>query len=115
MIHAINKYGPGDAQTVPVTIKAGQAPDAPNAPTTAVPANSVYVEISWTAPTSNHFAIDRYQIQLLRQDGTWQEDLTYCDGSTAQIITDLKCLVPMSVLRAAPYSLVLGDNIVARV
>lgn len=114
-ILAINKYGNGQAQTTSVTIKAGQAPDAPNAPTTAVPANSVYVEISWTAPTANNFAIDKYQILIQKQDGTFYEDLTYCDGSTTTVINDLKCQVPMSVLRAAPYSLVLGDDVVAKV
>lgn len=98
-----------------MTIKTGQAPNAPNAPTTAVPTNSIYVEISWTAPTNNFFAIDQYQILIQKKDGTFYEDLTYCDGSTSQVISDLKCLVPMSVLRAAPYSLLLEDDIVAKV
>jgi len=58
--YANNKYGSGPAQLTSVAIKAGQAPDVPNPPTTSVPANSVYAKISWTAPASNSFTITQY-------------------------------------------------------
>ena len=57
-IYAVNKYGNGEEQTLPVTITTGHAPDTPNAPTTNVPPNSVYVEIDWTGPNDNNFDID---------------------------------------------------------
>ncbi len=119
-INAVNKYGNGVVSPTAVTIKAGQAPKVhsaadTNLPTTAVPSNSVYVQISWVAPTTNNFAIDKYQIQIKKSDGTYYEDLTFCDGSVATVISNLYCLVPMATLRAAPYNLVFGNSILARV
>jgi hypothetical protein len=61
-IRAENKYGEGEAQTSYTTVKTGQAPNVPSAPTTSVPSNSVYVMISWTLPTTNSFDITKYQI-----------------------------------------------------
>lgn len=52
----------------------------------------------------------------MTSDGvTYAEEATYCDGSLAAVVDSLSCHVPMSVLRAAPYSLVYGDLTVAKV
>lgn len=54
---------------------------------------------------------------MIRQsDGsTYTEETNYCDASTATIIADKYCLVPMTVLRASPYSLSYGTLVVAEV
>ena len=42
----------------------------------------------------------------MTSDGTtYAEQTTYCDGSTAVIVANLYCYVPMSVLAASPYNL----------
>jgi len=48
-------------------------------------------------------------------DGTFNTDTTYCDGTNAAIISNLYCLIPMSVLRASPYSLTLNTLVAAKV
>lgn len=94
----------------------GQAPDAPSAPTTSVSSGSIYVDITWSYPTDNNFAVDKYLIQILLDDGsTWYEDTTYCDGSDATVISDMKCSIPMSILRSSTYGLDYGDSVVAKV
>jgi hypothetical protein len=63
------------------------------------------VEISWVPPSSNGAAILTYKILLQHADGSFAEDVTLCDGSDSLVISDLYCSIPMSALRAAPYSL----------
>jgi hypothetical protein len=113
-VYGQNKYGNGPVSNA-VTITAGQTPSVPAAPTTSVPTNSVYVKIQWTAPATNSFAIDAYEISIKKKDTTYNIDLTYCDGSSASVISTLSCLIPMTALRAAPYNLVLGDSVLAKV
>lgn len=116
-ILAQNKYGDGVAQATSVSIITGDAPDIPNAPTTSIASGSVYVDITWTAPASNNnFAEDKYLVQILKSDGiTWYEDTTYCDGSHSTIFADLKCSIPLTVLRSTTYGLAYGNVIYAKV
>ena len=46
---------------------------------------------------------------------TFSLELTYCDGSTAQILTDTKCVIPISELLVAPFNLYWGDSVFAKV
>lgn len=118
VVYAHNKYGNGPTQTTPLSVTAGQAPNALLATdvSTTVPANSVDVKIYWNAPTTTTgFTVDSYQILIKKSDNTYYEDLTYCDGSTPAVVTNRYCLVPMSILRAAPYSLAYGNSVIAQV
>lgn len=45
----------------------------------------------------------------------YSEDLVNCDGSIAAIVTALKCTIPFATLRADPFSLVLGNSVLAKV
>ncbi len=74
------------------------------------------VRISWTAPSSNYKTITAYQVGIRDYTGTaYQSELAHCDASSAVIRDSLYCDVPVSVLRAAPFALVLGDLVVAQV
>lgn len=54
------------------------------------------VKILWTAPNDHNDAIDKYEVLLLKADGTtFIEDLTNCDGSDLTISGQLYCLIPM--------------------
>jgi len=112
---AVNKYGDGALQSTYVSIMTGEAPNAPSAPTTSVSSGSVYVDVAWSYPTDNNFAVDEYLIQIKKLDGTWYEDTTYCDGSDSTVISAMTCSIPMSILRSSPYNLVYGDSVVAQV
>lgn len=81
-----------------------------SAVTTTINQSNGGVRITWSSPYSNSDPITKYKIEILDKLGnTWNEDLTNCDGSQSIIISALTCVIPMSVLRASPFSLVYGD------
>lgn len=43
------------------------------------------------------------------------KDLIYCNGADSVVIAELKCEIPMSVLRNAPYSLPFNTVVKAKV
>jgi hypothetical protein len=74
------------------------------------------IVISWTAPNNNGAAITSYKISIRHHDEvTFSEDLTNCDGSSSEIVLALQCSIPLTTLTSAPYSLVFGDSIFAKV
>lgn len=86
-----------------------------SAVTTSIDLTTGNVRISWTAPNSNAEPITKYKIEILQADGTtFTESLLYCDGSSSIILANMYCLVPMSVLRASPYSLTYGTIVKAQ-
>lgn len=115
-IVAINKYSEGPLLTTSTfSIVTGQVPDQPTGVSTSLPsADSIYVQVSWTAPSANSYALSRYEINFLRSDGiTWTEESVYCTGSDPSLVT---CQVPMTTLVASPFSLSsYGANVIARV
>ena len=46
---------------------------------------------------------------------TFTQDLTDCDGTKASIVSAAQCSVPITILRASPYSLSWGSSIYAKV
>lgn len=46
---------------------------------------------------------------------TYAEETVYCEGSLAAVVSSRYCHVPLTSLRAAPYSLVYADLVVAKV
>lgn len=69
--------------------------------------------VDWVAPSSvNGYALQRYQVYLKTSAGTWIESTEHCPATDASLT---ECQVPMTVLRAAPYSLSYSDNVVAKV
>lgn len=90
---------------------ADSAPYTPAAPTTSY--SSSAVTISWTAPNNAGRLITAYTILIVKSDSTYTTDTTDCDGTNATIIGNLACSIPVSVLEAAPFSLVSGDTVTA--
>jgi hypothetical protein len=66
------------------------------------------VKIEWT-PTSdtNGAPVTQYLVEILQNDGvSFSENILYCDASPLSFaFSNLYCLIPMTVLRASPYSL----------
>lgn len=74
------------------------------------------VTISWSAPYNGGNPITSYQVLIQHQDGvTLSEELSYCDGSQLAIITARRCEIPLTTLRAAPFSLGLDQLVTAQV
>jgi hypothetical protein len=101
-VAARNKYGSGPYSSE-ISVLAAEAPDTPATATTEDA--TIYVKISWTAPSDNHATIDAYQILIVDSSGAFVEDTASCDGSSPTVVSALYCLIPMTSLWAAPFSL----------
>lgn len=67
--------------------------------------NGPNVKIEWTIPDNGASALTKFQILIQKSDGTFMEDLTFCDGSNLVILANAFCQIPMQILTASPYSL----------
>jgi len=73
------------------------------------------VKISWVVPYDNSAAITGYQIIIQANDlANFFEDKVNCDGNQDPVKSSLSCFIPLTVLRAAPYSLEFNDLVVAK-
>ena len=96
-----------------VTLLCAFKPAVPSAPQTSVIGNQVIVE--WNAPDTNGSPITSYRIKLQQKNGSFSEELTYCNGTNAALVTSRKCTIPLLILQAPVFILELGDSIVATV
>lgn len=109
-IRAKNFWGVG-ADSPVATIQAATTPGTPTAPVTSYDASTGGVVITWTAPTSNGSPITSFQVEIEQATaGVWTSPSVYCTGTTATT-----CTVPMSALWAAPWNLLQGRTVAARV
>lgn len=67
--------------------------------------NGLNAELTWSAPDSNQETITKYEILIRKYDGTFAEESTNCNGTQSAIVTALKCTIPLTTLRASPFSL----------
>ena len=76
---------------------------------TSIDSVSGGVVVSWPAvPSTNGSPVTNYSISIQDATGIWRTDATDCDGTTSSVISSKSCLIPMSSLVSAPFSLVLG-------
>ena len=106
-IEARNSIGYSNHSNVVQAI-AAVAPSAPAAPSTIRDINDIYID--WSSPSTTSAAtygaeILGYKVFIRWQDGTYTEEKTHCDGSSAVIIANTQCVIPITVLIASPYSL----------
>jgi len=111
-VTAKNAHGWGTVSAT-TSIKAAGVPDSMAAVTTSVQ-GTTDVRISWAAPDFNSEALTGYKILIKQNDGSFSEDTTNCVGTDPTIMSQLYCDVPMSTLRASPYSLTYGALVVAK-
>lgn len=106
-VRARNAHGWG-AFSAEAVLVAASTPEAPATAVTTI--ENIYVNVAWDAPSSNSAAIDGYEVYIADSAGTFVLEATYCDGFTsAAVLADTFCLVPMSVLRGVDYGLGLGE------
>ena len=74
-----------------------------------------YVVLNWDAPVDNGSPITSYQVFIRKSDLSYIEDPTVCDGARLDTIQSTSCNVPLSVLTAQPYNLLLGYKIYMKV
>jgi hypothetical protein len=102
-------------------VLAAQVPDQPVAPVTewvqdeANPfdENTSTVKVSWIAPDDGGSPITGYRVSFRHSDLTsYSEEQLSCDMSSSTLLT---CSVPATSLIAAPYNLLWGSSVWARV
>jgi len=60
--------------------------------------------------------ITGYLISILQSDGvTYSEDTADCNGLVSSVVLSLSCSVPISTLKALPYSLPWGTSVQSKV
>lgn len=111
-ISGTNVYGPS-VYTDAISIMAAQSPSKPAAPTTVQNAENII--INWVAPQSGGSPITSYRLLIMKQDGTFEEDKTNCDGSTAAVIANLQCTIATDSLNSFPFNIAYGDFVFTKV
>jgi hypothetical protein len=97
-----------------VSILAAQVPAQPQPPLTVWLPDDVI--ISWVAPDDGGSPILKYTIMIRQSDGvTYTVEPANCDGSKPAIKDSLQCTVPVTALRALPFTLEWGTNVHAKV
>lgn len=96
-----------------LSLVAAQPPAIPAAPASTL--ETSYIKIAWTEPFNNYAAIDAYRITIVDSNGDYIEDTSTCDGSDPIVRANRYCLVPMTALWAAPFSLPQGTVVTAKI
>jgi hypothetical protein len=68
--------------------------------------------ITWTAPDYGGSVITGFTVTIKQKDSTFTADTVNCDMTASTLTT---CTIPVTVLRAAPYSLDWGDSVFAKI
>lgn len=71
--------------------------------------------IDWEAPYDNGSAIQGYKVEIRQANLIYSQEVVNCDGTDATIMANTECTIPTTVLMAAPYSLIWGQNVYAKV
>jgi len=77
--------------------------------------NGPNVKFEWMVPDNGASSLLRYEVLLMKNDGTYIEEKQFCDGSNFIILANAFCEIPMQILTSAPYSLTQGTLIRATV
>jgi hypothetical protein len=84
----------------------------PTDPLNVMTANNVgatTVRVSWDQPLNTGgtgISIEAYKVLLKKQDGTFIEDTTVCDGSTLVVVTNRYCDIEMSTFTGSTFNLI---------
>lgn len=88
-------------------------PATPVAPTTTFLRETV--KINWTEPDTLGSPIKEYNVYIKQQNGTYNLELNNCDATDLTIVGQKYCIVQVSTLKNAPFSLEWGSSIFAKV
>jgi len=109
-VQAHNAYGYSTYSNV-VSILAAQVPAQPSTPTTTWSPDNVIV--TWSEPDNGGSPITGYTVSLIQSDAiTYSTELTNCDRASSTLTT---CTIPVTFLRASPFSLAWGTSVYAKV
>jgi len=107
-------HGWGELSADLIIISSG-VPDKPLAASVTIVNLNVLVE--WSAPFDNFGQITKYKtaFALHSSTETFVEETEHCDQHNILITVNTQCLLPMSVLRSGPWSLVFDELIKVKI
>jgi hypothetical protein len=104
-VRAQNTQGWGDYSS-PISILAAGVPSQMAMVTVTDNPDSPTIRIAWTKPSENGSPVAAYEVKMLSKTaGVYFEALGVCDGSSASVMTNLYCDVPMATLVSDPFLL----------
>ena len=99
-----------------MTIVDATVPSQPSAPTTSLNGETSFT-FDWNPPSVlGGLPITGYRLEVKTSTSTFAIDSSNCDAENdSTIISATECTVPVSVLRASPFSLADSADIIAKV
>jgi hypothetical protein len=76
---------------------------------------STSVKIAWDLPSLNGGSIVSYRVWIMKSDGSYNLESTWCSESDTTMTTNRFCLVRMTDLVGSTYNLVRGNLVRVRV
>lgn len=110
-VQARNAFGLS-ADSEEFSILCATVPNLPDAPVTTGVDSDVIIQ--WTEPVTNGSPITAYKVFIKTKEETFVQEQVNCISTDAMLL-DTQCTVPLDVITSAPYSLVLGDSVYAKV
>jgi hypothetical protein len=112
-IESRNSYGYSPYSNS-ITLLCAYVPDPPASVSTQNSADKVI--ITWSSPVTNGSPITAFKIFIRQTDQTtYIQELIECDVISSIVISSRTCSVSLTTLKAAPYSLVKGDSVYAKI
>jgi hypothetical protein len=108
-VESRNSYGYSAASSI-ITLLCAFVPDSPSIVATANVNDKV--SLTWSEPITNGSPITAYKILVQQKDATFKQESVDC-GNNAEVITARSCSIALATLKASPYLLVKGDDVVA--
>ena len=72
--------------------------------------------VSWIQPDDGGTSISAYTILIAQSDNaTFTEDKVNCDGRNTTIVANRQCVIPSAVLNQAPFNLIWGSKVYAKI
>jgi hypothetical protein len=56
-----------------------------------------------------------YKVYIIKSDGTYGQEFTFCNGSSTAVMNSLTCSIPATTLTAAPFNLPWGQILTTKV
>ena len=74
--------------------------------------NDLFIDFTWDEIYNGGSEITGYQISIRESNEyKWTTELINCDGSQSAIVSSRTCSIPVSALRAEPFTLDWGDSV----
>ena len=114
-VSALNDYGYSDYSEL-ITLLAAYIPDPPLDVETIMDSANNRVYVSWFQDSDNGSPVTSYSVYVkISGAETYEQESVDCDGTNADVISNLSCFISLTTLTAAPFSLVGGDSVWVRV